>query len=202
MVTLKHVQSDPSLRYTSMLVGRSATFHHKRHHQQQQQQHPNKLESYLAACGPLRTLCRWPSGKPPSSRAGDPRIEPFFPRSSHISDLRGRHGSDYFIKFLFESGYKFSVPVDASVSVEVVVTRKSNATRNFPRAVLLCSVVLISLKASLVSTTVSTLKNLTPLWLPSWALTESAIGWPEVSTLCLEQESTFDLQLVSQSRSV
>ena len=29
-------------------------------------------------------------------------------------------------KLLFDSGYRFSVPLDAIVSVEVVVTRKSN----------------------------------------------------------------------------
>ena len=38
--------------------------------------------------------------------------------------LKGRQGSDQLTKLLFESGYKFSVPLDASVSVEVVVTRK------------------------------------------------------------------------------
>ena len=46
--------------------------------------------------------------------------------------VKGRHGSDYSTKLLFESGCKFSVPVDANVSVEVVVTRKSNTLRNFP----------------------------------------------------------------------
>ena len=44
--------------------------------------------------------------------------------------------------------------------VEVVVTRKSNTIRNFACTVLQCPVVLTSLKASLVSTTVSTLKQL------------------------------------------
>ena len=58
-------------------------------------------------------------------------------------------------KFGFESGYRFSVPLDANVSVEVVVMRKYNTIRNF----LKCQVVLTSLKASLVSTTVSTLKS-------------------------------------------
>ena len=57
---------------------------------------------------------------------------------------------------VYESGYKFSVSLDASVSVEVVVTRISNTIRNFPSAVLQRPVVLTSLKASLVSTTVST----------------------------------------------
>ena len=49
-----------------------------------------------------------------------------------------------------------NVPVDASVFVEVVVTRKSNTIRDFPSAVLQCPVVLTSLKSILVSTTVST----------------------------------------------
>ena len=70
--------------------------------------------------------------------------------------IEGRHGSDQFTKLLFESGYKFSVPLDASVSVEVVVTRRSNTIRNFPCTVLQCPVVLTSLKSSLISTTVST----------------------------------------------
>ena len=43
-----------------------------------------------------------------------------------VSPLKGRQGSDHFTKLLFESGYTFTVPVDANVSVEVVVTRKSN----------------------------------------------------------------------------
>ena len=53
--------------------------------------------------------------------------------------------------------YKFSVPLDTNVSVEVVVTRKSNIIRNFVCTVPQCPVVLTSLKSSLVSTTVSTL---------------------------------------------
>ena len=61
--------------------------------------------------------------------------------------LKGRYGSDQFTKFWFESGYKFSGPVDADVSVEVVVTRKSNTIRNCPSTVLQCPVVLTSLKA-------------------------------------------------------
>ena len=65
-------------------------------------------------------------------------------------------------KLLFESGYKFSVPVDANASVQVVVTKKSNTIRNFPCTVLQCPVVLTSLRASLSSTTVSTLKGATP----------------------------------------
>ena len=44
------------------------------------------------------------------------------------------------------------------MSVEVVATRKSNTIRNFPCTVLQCPVVLISLKSSLVSVTMSTLK--------------------------------------------
>ena len=74
---------------------------------------------------------------------------------------KGRHGSDWFTKLLCESGYKVSVPLDASVSVESVVTRKSNTIRNFPCTLLQYPVVLTSLKASLVSTTVSTLKGAT-----------------------------------------
>ena len=54
----------------------------------------------------------------------------------------------YIIKLSLESSYKFRVPVDANVSVEVVVTRKSNTIRNFPCTVLQCPVVLTSLKAS------------------------------------------------------
>ena len=72
--------------------------------------------------------------------------------------VKGRHGSDYFTELLFESGYKFSVPVDANVSVEVVVTRKSYTIRNFPYNVLPCLVVFTSLKSGLVSATVSALK--------------------------------------------
>ena len=45
-------------------------------------------------------------------------------------DIKVRHGSDVFTKFWFESSCKFSVPLDADVSVEVVVTRKSNTIRN------------------------------------------------------------------------
>ena len=44
------------------------------------------------------------------------------------------------------------------MSVEVVVTRKSNTIRNFPCTILQSPVVLTRLKASLVSTTVSTHK--------------------------------------------
>ena len=54
---------------------------------------------------------------------------------------------------------KFSVPLDANVSVEVVVRRKSDTLRNFPSTLLQCPVVLTSLKASLVTTTVSTFKH-------------------------------------------
>ena len=78
---------------------------------------------------------------------------------SILKMVKGRHGRDQFTKPLFESGYKFSVPLDADVSVEVVVTRKSNTIRNIPCTVLQCPVVLTSLKASLVSTTVSILKK-------------------------------------------
>ena len=74
-------------------------------------------------------------------------------------EIKGRSGSDQFTKLLFESDYKFSVPLDASVSVEVVVTRKSNTIRNIPCTVLQCPVVMTSLKASLSFTTVSTLKK-------------------------------------------
>ena len=73
--------------------------------------------------------------------------------------LRGRLGSDWFTKLSFESGYKFRVPLDAIVSVEGVVTRKSNTIRNFPCTVLQSPVVLTSSKASLVSATVPTLKQ-------------------------------------------
>ena len=45
------------------------------------------------------------------------------------------------------------------MSVEVVVMRKSNTIRNFPSFVLQCPVVLASLKVSLISTTVSSLKS-------------------------------------------
>ena len=62
-------------------------------------------------------------------------------------------------KLLFDSGYKFRVPLDASVSAEVVVTRKSDTIRNFPCTVLQSPVVLTSLKAILVSTAVCTLKD-------------------------------------------
>ena len=61
-------------------------------------------------------------------------------------------------QLLFKSGYKLNVPLDTSVSVEIVVTRKSNTIRNFPCTVLQCPVVLTSLKASLISTAVSALK--------------------------------------------
>ena len=61
-------------------------------------------------------------------------------------------------KPLFDSGYKFRVPVDTNASVEVVVTRKSNRIRNFHCTVLQCPVVLTSLESSLVSTTLSILK--------------------------------------------
>ena len=50
-----------------------------------------------------------------------------------------------------------SVPLDTNVSVEVVVTRRSNTIRNFPSTVLQSPIVLTSLKAGLVSATVSTL---------------------------------------------
>ena len=46
--------------------------------------------------------------------------------------IKGRRGSDQFSKLLFESGYKFRVPLGVIVSVEDGVTRKSNTTRNFP----------------------------------------------------------------------
>ena len=59
--------------------------------------------------------------------------------------VKGRLGSDQLAQLLFDSGYKFSVPLDAIVSVEVVVTRKSNSIRNFPCTVLQCPVVLTSL---------------------------------------------------------
>ena len=71
--------------------------------------------------------------------------------------FKGRHSSDQFTKLLFESGYKFSVPLDVKVSVEVVVTGKSNTIKNFPCTVLQCPVVLTSSKAGLVSTTMSAL---------------------------------------------
>ena len=74
--------------------------------------------------------------------------------------FKGRHGSNCFTKLMFESGYKFSVRADASVSVEVVVTRKNNILiGNFACSVLQCPLVLTSLEASLVFTTVSTLKH-------------------------------------------
>ena len=73
--------------------------------------------------------------------------------------FKGRHGGDQFTKLLFESDYKISVPVDVNVSVEVVVTRKSNTIRNFPCTVRQCPVVLTTLKASLVCTAVSTLNG-------------------------------------------
>ena len=47
---------------------------------------------------------------------------------------------------LFKSGYKFSFPLDANGSVEVVVTRKYYTIRNFPCIVIQWPVVLISLK--------------------------------------------------------
>ena len=78
--------------------------------------------------------------------------------------LKGRHGSDQFTKLLFESGHKFSVRLDANVSVEVVVTRKSNTIRNFTCTVLQCPLVLTSLKASSVSATVPTLNAQATYW--------------------------------------
>ena len=72
--------------------------------------------------------------------------------------FKGGHGSDQFTKLVFESGHKCSVLLDANVSVEVVVTKKYYTTRNFPCTVLQSPVVLITLKAGLVSTTVYTLK--------------------------------------------
>ena len=48
-------------------------------------------------------------------------------------NLRGDAVVTRLPSFLFESGYKFSAPVNANVSVEVVVTRKSNTIRNFQR---------------------------------------------------------------------
>ena len=72
----------------------------------------------------------------------------------------GRHGGDQFTKLLFANGYMFSVPLDASLSAEVVLTRKSNTIRHFPCTVLQCPIVLITLKVSLVSTTVSTLNRI------------------------------------------
>ena len=54
--------------------------------------------------------------------------------------------------FCFKSGYKFSVSLDADVSVAVVGTRKSDTKRNFPCIALQCPVVLTSLKSNLVST--------------------------------------------------
>ena len=71
-----------------------------------------------------------------------------------LRTFKGRQGSDEWSKLLFASGYKFSVPLGANLSVEVVTTRKSSTLRNFPCTVLQCPVVLTSLKASLVSTTV------------------------------------------------
>ena len=76
-----------------------------------------------------------------------------------LSGLKGRHSSDQLSKLLFASGYKLSVLLDANVSVRVVTTRKSSTIRNFPCTVLQCPVVLTSLKASLVPTTMSTLKK-------------------------------------------
>ena len=73
-------------------------------------------------------------------------------------------GSDQFTELLFESGYRFIVPLDAIVSVEFVVRRKSNTIRNFPCTVLQCPVVLTSLKASLSSTTVSALNVPATCW--------------------------------------
>ena len=70
--------------------------------------------------------------------------------------------------FLFESGYKFSVPLKGSVSVEVVMTRKSNTIRNFLCNILQCPVVLTCLKTSLSSTTMSTLKPVDQPKPPSW----------------------------------
>ena len=77
--------------------------------------------------------------------------------------FKGRHGCDWFTKLLFENGYKFGVPLDANVSVGVVVTSKSNTIRNFLCTVQHCPVVLTSLKASLVSTSMSTLKEMSRL---------------------------------------
>ena len=79
--------------------------------------------------------------------------------SSTSNRFKGRHGRDEFTKLLFESVYKFRVLLDVNVSLEVVVTRKSNTTRNFSCTVLQFPVVLTSLKASLISTTVSVLNN-------------------------------------------
>ena len=45
------------------------------------------------------------------------------------------------------------------MSVEVVVTRKSNTVGNFPCIVLQCPVVLTSLEGNVFSTTMSTLKT-------------------------------------------
>ena len=45
----------------------------------------------------------------------------------------GSRGNDQFTKLMFESGYKFSVPVDTNVSVEVVV-RKNLTQQETPRA--------------------------------------------------------------------
>ena len=56
--------------------------------------------------------------------------------------VKGRRSSDQFTKLLFESGYKFSVPVDAIVYAEFVVARKSNTIRNFPYTVLQRPIVL------------------------------------------------------------
>ena len=55
--------------------------------------------------------------------------------------FKGRHGSDWFTKLLFESGYNFSVPLDVNVSVTVVGMRKCNRIRQFPCTVLHCPVV-------------------------------------------------------------
>ena len=76
-------------------------------------------------------------------------------------DIKGRHGSDEFTKLLFESGYKFRVPLDSAVSVENVMTSKTITIQNFPCILRHCPVVLSSLKAGLVCTTVSPLKQQT-----------------------------------------
>ena len=63
-----------------------------------------------------------------------------------------------FTKLLFQSGCKSSVSLDVNVSAEVVGTKTFNTTRNFPCTVRQSPVVSTTLKASLVSTTVPTLK--------------------------------------------
>ena len=82
----------------------------------------------------------------------------------HQNSVKGKHSSDQFAKLLFESGYKFSVPLDTNESVEVVVTRRSYTIRNFSSTVLQCPDVLTSVKVSLPSTTVCTLTHVPPSW--------------------------------------